>query len=214
MCPVSLPYALTDGTDAYGSEVKADLDAIATKFDAGIVNADISNNAEIAGTKLSSSIPIPGGGPAGQSRIAQNAITVYELRQDATESLNRAVTKNHIQDGAVVANRIDMASAAFAFTFAAQGGGHYIEGLTLSIQNTGTNYKFRVVALHVTASAPVQYVQPMYYPGPTGADWTDSNYAVANYSLVGAYISGLNDDFGTTNKGAAGSVNLIFIKKA
>lgn len=215
--PVSLPYTLSDGTTAYGSEVKADLDALANKFSSGpdgIKNADISDDAFIAGYKISPTSPIQGGGVPGTTRIAKDAITVYELRQDENVSGNRAVHRNHIQDAAVSANRIDMASPTYSFTIPAQGGGIFVQALTITTYNTGTNYEFRIAALRVQASAPVQYTTIISYPGPAATDRTDTGYAVANYTLIGAYISGLNDSFGTANQSTTGFVVMTFIKKA
>jgi hypothetical protein len=52
MALISLPNPLTDGTIAYGSQVKADLDTIVNDYNGNIQNANIAANAAIVDTKL------------------------------------------------------------------------------------------------------------------------------------------------------------------
>ena len=52
MALISLPKALTDGTVAYGADVKADLDTIANDYNGNITNANIAASAAIVDTKL------------------------------------------------------------------------------------------------------------------------------------------------------------------
>ena len=92
--PVTLPFPLTDGTLAKGSEVKANDDQLASKFDANIVNADISPAAAIEGTKLSTV-------PANQvpeDRLKDDAVSDRVLRDHVSDNAQRAVGNNHIKD--------------------------------------------------------------------------------------------------------------------
>lgn len=103
--PVSFPHPLTDGTTAYGSHVKADLDVVGGKFTegaSGIADADISSAAAIKGTKLSS----VAGSRIPTDRIEDDAVTFDKLRDDAAVDANRSVGTNHLRDAAVTKGKI------------------------------------------------------------------------------------------------------------
>lgn len=98
--PVSLPHPLTDGTTAYGSQVRSNDDTIAAKFTEGangISDADIANGAAIKGSKLSNTA----GNRVPFDRIEDDAVTFDKLRDDAATDSNRAVGRNHIRDLAI-----------------------------------------------------------------------------------------------------------------
>ncbi len=94
----SLPHTLADGTTAYGSQVKADLDAIVTQM-GNIQDVNVAVGAAIAGTKLAAaSLPT--------SVLADDCVTDAKLADHASSDASRAVGTNHIKDAAVTAGKI------------------------------------------------------------------------------------------------------------
>lgn len=104
--PVVLPHPLTDGTVAYGSQVRGNDDALASKFSegpGGIGDADISTTGGVSATKLSTSP----GKRLDEARLEDDAVSARVLRDDATVDANRAVTRNHCRDALVNAAKLD-----------------------------------------------------------------------------------------------------------
>lgn len=123
---VSLPHALTDGTTAFGSQVRENDDAILSQaVNGNLDDANIAVGAQINGNKLSNVM----GSRVPTTRIEDDAITAAKLADDPTVDGNRAVTTNHIRDGAVVEAKI----GAGAVTNAKLG------PLSVSADKLGTN---------------------------------------------------------------------------
>jgi hypothetical protein len=99
---ITLPNALTDGTTAFGSQVRANDDAIVAQVNGNIEDVNIKASAAINGSKLSN----VAGSRIPTDRIEDDAVTADKLRDDATVDANRAVTTNHLRDGAVTAAKI------------------------------------------------------------------------------------------------------------
>lgn len=95
---VTLPHNLADGTTAYGSQVKSDLDACVAQI-ANIQDVNVAVGAAIAATKLAAaSLPT--------SVLADDCVTDAKLADHASSDASRAVGTNHIKDAAVTAGKI------------------------------------------------------------------------------------------------------------
>jgi hypothetical protein len=105
---VTLPFPLTDGTTAKGSEVRANDDALKAVLNGGIEDVNVKTGAAIDGNKLSN---IPGA-QIPFDRIADDAVTADKLRDDATVDGQRAVTTNHIRDQAVTKGKVSTAGGS------------------------------------------------------------------------------------------------------
>lgn len=102
---VTLPNALTNGTIAFGSETRANEDAVVAQVNGNIEDVNISAAAAISARKLST----VAGLKVDEARIEADAVTATILRDDATVDANRAVTTNHLRDSAVTTAKIGAA---------------------------------------------------------------------------------------------------------
>lgn len=106
---VTLPHPLTDGSTAYGSQVRANDDAIVAQVNGNIDDQNIKTNAGIQGTKLSNT--------AGQriptDRIEDNAVTFDKLSDSATVDGDRAVGANHVRNDAIIARSLKDSSVGW-----------------------------------------------------------------------------------------------------
>lgn len=100
---VTLPNALTDGTPARGSEVRANDDAIVAQVNGNLQAVNLAPGAGILGSQLSNIA----GNRIPTDRIEDDAVDSTKLRDDAAVDANRSVTTNHIRDAAVTTVKID-----------------------------------------------------------------------------------------------------------
>jgi hypothetical protein len=109
---MALPTLITfvAGEDALAEDVNANFDAIAGRFNGGILDQDISDGAAIKGYKLSSA----SGEQVPESRLGNNAVSARVLQSDLlTGAPSAAVgTAAHIKDGIITAAKL--APLAFA----------------------------------------------------------------------------------------------------
>jgi hypothetical protein len=94
--PITLPFQITPGTLADAIQVQADFQAIADRFNAGIVDADISPSAAINGNKISTSP----GSRVPTASIEDIAITTAKV---ATGAISLAT---QIVDGTITSAKI------------------------------------------------------------------------------------------------------------
>jgi len=106
MALVSLPNNLVDGTTAYGSQVKANDDAIVAQVNGGLEDVNIKPAAAISGSKISN----VAGNRIPTDRIENDAIDATKLADHASVDAQRAVTTDHVRDGAVIAAKIGAAA--------------------------------------------------------------------------------------------------------
>src|SRR5689334_12545813 len=88
------------GNDVLAEEWDGDLNTIYNDYNGHITNVNIQADAAIVGTKLADA---PNGVPT--AKINDNSVTSAKLQSDATVDANRAVTTNHIKDGAVTLSK-------------------------------------------------------------------------------------------------------------
>ena len=106
--PLTLPFQITSGTLADATQVQANFNALAGKFSAAIVDADISPSAAINGTKISTSpgsrLPTAG--------LEDAAITAAKLAFDNNPGAPLAAINNpnQIKDGTITSAKILAAS--------------------------------------------------------------------------------------------------------
>ena len=107
---VTLPNALADGTTAYGSQVRANDDAIVTQVNGNIEDVNIATGAAINGSKLSNvaGLRVP------TDRIEDDAATFDKVRDSATVNADRAIGVNHIRDDSVIARTVKNGSTGFS----------------------------------------------------------------------------------------------------
>lgn len=80
---VNLPYSLVDGTNAYGSEVKANDDAIVAQVNGNLDNANVKAGANIDAAKLLAQSITP-------TQLATSAVTTVKIAPDAVDNTKLA----------------------------------------------------------------------------------------------------------------------------
>lgn len=187
--PVALPHALTDGTTAYGSQVRANDNALAAKFTegaGGIADADVASGAAIKGTKLSN----VAGNRVPTDRIEDDAITDAKLRDDAAVDANRAVTTNHIRDQAVTKGKVAVSTLTHSqlqmlvqvTAFGPHSPGGTVGSVTATIEVSGANYVVRLYGTLVGGGAAWDLV---VNPSPAIPTATRSPLAIYLQSVTG-----------------------------
>lgn len=73
---IVLPFPLTDGTDAFGSEVKANDDAIVAQVNGNLTDVNIAAGANISGAKL-------GDGTLTGVKLADNTVQGVKIKNDS-----------------------------------------------------------------------------------------------------------------------------------
>lgn len=145
MSQVTLPHALTNGTTAYGSEVRGNDDAIVTVLNSQIDKTNIAAGAGIEASKLSTT---PGERIV-SANLEDDAVTFDKLRDDASTDANRAVGRDHIRNSSIVRRSISLGVADYAGSAALAPGG----GSGTVIAPNGNSYI--VTALSGTTTLPV-----------------------------------------------------------
>lgn len=153
--PVAIPYTFTGGVGhkAKASEVNADFQALAAKFSegaGGIVDADISTSADLNANKLSATA----GKRITAPKFEPGAVDSVALKSDVAIDANRAVTKDHVRDGAISTAKLDHT-----------GGTEAVD--TGAIRNEAVN-KFKLSA---TPGLKATYTQLECLVETTGADF-------------------------------------------
>lgn len=203
--PVTLPNALTDGTTAYGSQTRANDDALAAKFTegaGGIADADIAAAAAIKGSKISN----VAGSRIPADRIEDDAVTADKLRDDATTDANRAVTTNHIRDLAVTKGKVatntlthsQLQMLLQATAYSVVTGGSVVQQ-QVAIEVSGANYVVRVVVTYVNAGNTV-WTSQVVNPAPA--------IPTATRTPIAVYIANIG---GMGTGTATGVVNVAHI---
>lgn len=183
--PIVMPYTILAGQYVQSGPVRANFQAIADKFNAGIVNADIApaNTANIDGTKLADNTT-PGSkivsGGIGALQLAAGAVGNVALA-DSTGASD-GVTAAKIATGAVTSAKL-AAGAALANLAAASIGSDKLK-LTFHAV-TFTN----LIAISLNLSTLT--VNPTL------------TFAKASYDLVGVFVKTIS---GTASAGAVFSV--------
>lgn len=96
---VTRAYDFVNGTVADGDQVDTELNTLFTLVNGNIDNQNIKPAAGIDGSKLAS-------GSVGTTQLADLSVDNNKLKYDAAVDGNRAVTTNHIRDGAVTQPKI------------------------------------------------------------------------------------------------------------
>lgn len=94
---VNLTNPLTDGTTAFGSQVRQNDNDIVAQVNGNIQDVNIATGAAIQGSKISN----VAGSRVPTDRIEDVAVTSVKLANSATVDGDRAVQTNHIRDAAV-----------------------------------------------------------------------------------------------------------------
>jgi len=80
---VNLPHLLTDGTNAYGSQVKANDDSIVTQVNGNLDNANIKSGANIDASKLLAQ-------SVTSTQLATSSVTTVKIAPDAVDNTKLA----------------------------------------------------------------------------------------------------------------------------
>lgn len=172
---LTVPYSFSAETPANADQVNANFAAVQAKFNGGIVDGDLSSAADLDGNKLSQA----SGKQVPTAALANNAVTQAKLSSDAAQpgvDANRAVTGAHI--AAVDATNLKR----FLPTAAADG------------SNAIPLNKLGIVAhLHTSGLSGVGAS-----PGANNYTITPvTNFPVATYQCIGAYVLDLVVNSGT-----------------
>jgi hypothetical protein len=154
--------AFVAGEDALAEDVNTNFDRIAGRFNAGILDEDLSPSANIKGYKISSAA----GDRVPETRLENNAVSARVLQSDlsAGAPLAAVATAAHIKDGIITSAKL------------AAGAGKVLLVSTAFSLGYTTIWPATPYAWAVASGLVVPAV----------------NYAVASYDVVGVYIVGLS----------------------
>jgi hypothetical protein len=158
---VSKAYTFANGDIIDALKFNKDFDDLYGEFNGNIDNTNIKGGAGIVGTKIADA---PNGIPT--VKINDNAVTSAKLLSNVSDNTQRAVTSDHIKDGAAIRRTVptngislDKLGTAPVLqkthvpTFLTPGGGGNIMSVVSFIN--GANYEFTVTLANNSASPDI-----------------------------------------------------------
>lgn len=183
------------GEAALAEDVNANFDAIAGKFNGGIMDSDISSSAKIKGYKLSTA----SGEQVPEGCLGNNAVSARVLQSDvsAGHALAAVATGDHIKDGIITTEKMALGAGRLLVhtqpigisTTTLLAAGLFV-GEELEVQSTYPKANWKLVSAHllnmVTASGTIY---------ATGFHVVDD---AVPYATVRAWVLGSSYGAGTT----------------
>lgn len=203
--PVTLPKPLTDGTTAYGSEVRANDDAIAGKFTEGangIADADISSSAAISGLKIATTAGrrVP---TAAIEDLAVTTAKVNDLAVTTAKLAAGAVFREKINPGAVSRAQTAIGYQSQPFTVAGVAFSSYV-GFTLTLEVSAGNY-------YVNLSWLLKNNSTGAITGGNATVTPGTPIPSATNTVLGIYVNTVGGLNAASNTALTGNVSIVYI---
>lgn len=202
MAHVTKPFSFANGDLIDAVKFESIHDIIYNEFNGNIDNSNIKSLAAIEGTKIASA---PNG--IGTSQLNDDSVTSAKLKDSASVDGDRAVTTDHIRDGAITSDKLatdsvtqvkiadgilaldklkNLVQETVAFTISGLTSGSTFVAATLWVEVSGSNYIAKVSGYVQSFSAGVLFWS-------TGSTTVTPTTAIptASKKLISVYLTNL-----------------------